>query len=161
MPNHVTNKIEFIGKKYDIEKVLELIKCEDECIDFNKIIPTPDNIYQGNLGPEERKLYGANNWYDWNRENWGTKWNAYWSSLESDNVLIFHTAWSTPIPVFEKLAEICYEHNVSFIGKWADEDMGCNTGTFESWYDEDGYDFDYDCVEDMSDEAYAIYEELN
>ena len=161
MPNYVTNRVEFQGKKEDIAKVLELIKSEDSYIDFNKIIPTPDYIYQGNLGEEERKLYGENNWYTWNCANWGTKWNACYSYLADDDVLVFDTAWASPIPILEKLAEICYEHNVSFIGKWADEDAGSNTGTFESWYDEDGYDFDYNYVEDLSDEAYEIYEELN
>lgn len=161
MPNYVTNKIEFQGKKNDIETVLELIAGEDEYIDFDKIVPSPDYIYQGDLGPEERKLYGENNWYDWNRRYWGTKWNAFSSCLEEYNVLIFETAWTAPIPVFEKLAQLCQEHNVDFIGKWADEDCGSNTGVFSCQRDDDTYYFDYECMEDSSDDAYDIYVELN
>ena len=34
-------------------------------IDFNKVIPMPDYIFQGNLGMAEREKYGKENWYDW------------------------------------------------------------------------------------------------
>lgn len=44
MPNHVTNRIQFYGKQENINKVLELIKGEDTCIDFNKIIPMPKEL---------------------------------------------------------------------------------------------------------------------
>ena len=44
MPNHVANKIEFYGDQENINKVLELIKGEEECIDFNKIIPMPKEL---------------------------------------------------------------------------------------------------------------------
>lgn len=44
MPNHVTNKIQFIGEQENITKVLELIKGEEDAIDFNKIIPMPKTL---------------------------------------------------------------------------------------------------------------------
>lgn len=160
MPNNVTNRIEFHGNKENIKKVLELIKGENEEIDFNKIIPTPDYIYQGNLGQQERELYGKNNWYDWNCKYWGTKWNAYWSHLEDDNIIIFDTAWSSPIPIFNALAHLCGEHQVWFTGEWADEDRGSNTGTFKSGCEGDEYWFDYDYTENFSNEAYEIYVKL-
>ena len=38
------------------------------------------------------------NWYDWNCENWGTKWNAKFVELHDDNddfiVYQFETAWN-------------------------------------------------------------------
>ena len=161
MPNHVTNKIEFYGKKESIKKVLKLINGEYECIDFNKIIPTPENIYQGNLGEKERELYGKNNWYDWNIAHWGTKWNAYSSWVDEENdVIFFDTAWSSPTPVLDALAKLCYEHNVSFSGAWADENRGYNIGIFESDCEGDEYWFSYEYLEDCSNEAYDIYVEL-
>ena len=161
MPNHVTNKIEFYGEKTDIKRVLAIIGGEEEYIDFNKIIPTPENIYQGNLGEEERKLYGKNNWYDWNIANWGTKWGAYSSYLDvENNIIFFDTAWSSPIPVLDALAKLCYEHNVSFSGAWADENRGYNIGIFESDCEGDEYWFSYEYLEDCSNEAYEIYVEL-
>lgn len=161
MPNHITNKIEFYGEQSNIDKVLELIKGEKECIDFEKIIPMPDNIFRGNVGAQERELYGKNNWYDWSIFHWGTKWNAYHSNLDKDNnTMEFDTAWSCPMPVLDALAKLCYERGVSFSGKWADEDAGCNVGVFESDCDGDEYWFSYEYVEDQSSEAYEIYIEL-
>jgi hypothetical protein len=81
MPNHVTNVITF--KNIPIERlnqILEAIKSDNEglgSIDFNKIIPMPDTVFKGNLGPVEREKYGTNNWMDWSIANWNTKWNAY------------------------------------------------------------------------------------
>lgn len=161
MPNHITNKIEFYGEQGAIGKVLDLIKGENECIDFEKIIPMPAHIFRGNLGPEEREKYGINNWYDWSIYNWGTKWNAYYSKLDAgSNTIEFDTAWSCPLGVLDALAKLCYEHGVSFTGKWADEDAANNVGVFESDCDGDEYWFSYDHVADQSDEAYEIYTEL-
>lgn len=161
MPNNITTKIEFYGEQGNIDKVLDLIKGEDECIDFNKIIPMPDCVFRGNLGPEDRAKYGANNWYDWRVRNWGTKWNAYDSRFDNEsNVMEFDTAWSCPLPVLDAFARICDEHNVHFVGKWADEDTGHNVGTFESDCCEDGILFDYNDVENRSNEAYEICFEL-
>ena len=159
MPNHIANRIEFYGEQENINKVLELIKGEEAAIDFNKIVPMPDNIFRGNLGQQERELYGTNNWYDWSCANWGTKWNAYDIYCDA-NVIEFNTAWSCPLPVLDKLAEICYEYGVSFTGKWADEDMGSNVGIFESDCDGDEYWFSYEYIENCSSEAYDIYVEL-
>lgn len=162
MPNHITNRIEFHGEQSNIDKVLELIKGEEECIDFNKIVPMPDNIFRGNVGAKERELYGTNNWYDWSIANWGTKWNAYYSSVDAaNNAITFDTAWSCPIYVLAALAKMCHEYGVEFEGKWADEDCGCNVGTFESCVcDDDDYWLNYDPVENESNEAYEIYVEL-
>lgn len=161
MPNHVTNKIEFYGEQNNINEVLSLIKGDTECIDFEKLIPMPGNIFRGGLGPEEQKKYGKNNWYDWSITNWGTKWNAYWSTLDDENnTITFDTAWSCPLPVLDELARLCYKHNVSFTGKWADEDSGNNVGIFESDCDGNEYWFSYECMDDQSNEAYEIYVEL-
>lgn len=164
MPNHITNRIQFSGKREDIDRVLALIKGDNECIDFEKIIPMPNNIYRGDLDQRARALYGKNNWYDWRRTNWGTKWNAYWSSIDNENntiILWFDTAWSCPIPVLNKLAEICCINDVRFEGEWADEDCGCNVGVFwsDNCVDKD-YDFYYESIDDNTDEAYDIYVKL-
>lgn len=105
--------------------------------------------------------YGHVDWYDWSIANWGSKWNAYSSYLdEENNAIEFDTAWGCPFPVLDKLAKLCYEHNVWFTGKWADEDIGHNVGVFESSCDGDEYWFTYDYVENNSNEAFDIYTEL-
>lgn len=70
------------------------------------------------------KKYGCFNWYDWNCKYWGTKWNAYQTTINPDGV-IFDTAWSAPHPVIEALAE---QTNAEFLHEWADEDTGHNVG---------------------------------
>lgn len=250
MPNHVTTKIEFHGKQENINKIFELIKGYEECIDFNKLITMPKelnlpsstdadlsmvyalekmtyedrsktkkmlrdapcsfygNYYNRIFGHnrnaqsdfiEERAkdferriktqdisfgdtdyenlgiktfedlgnayirniiVYGHDTWYDWCCANWGTKWNAYHSNLDKyNNTIEFDTAWACPIPVLEQLATICDEYGVWFEGKWADEDAGSNTGTFESNYCGEGV-WNVEYMENRSDAAYEIYTEL-
>ena len=160
MPNHITNQIKFFGDPVDIHHVLTLIEGEDRHIDFNKIIHMPDTVYGGELlGSYERKMYGANNWYDWRIAHWGTKWNAYSTGYDADeNVLTFDTAWSCPSPIISKLAKICADFGVYFEGKWADENCGFNVGEFVS--DKEFGKCYYNFVEDASQEAYSIYVEL-
>ena len=125
MPNHVTNKLTILGNEKEINEVLELVRSDDRLFDFNNIIPTPDDIFQGSVGSEEEKKYSGKTWYTWNRENWGTKWNAYDIKLENDTI-IFDTAWSTPLPVITALSKLF--QNISFELEYADEDMGHNLG---------------------------------
>lgn len=134
MPNHITNRIKLNGEDADIHKLMEDIKNDEfglGTIDFEKVIPMPDNIYRGSLGPAEEKLYGKNNWYDWSLANWGTKWNAYGYNEGEDyscnkDSLRFLSAWSAPHPVIQKLSEMfpC----VKIEHEWADEDIGANCG---------------------------------
>jgi hypothetical protein len=51
----------FHGDQENIDRVLQYIKGNGSKIDFNKIIPMPDNIYRGDLGKRERELYSLNN----------------------------------------------------------------------------------------------------
>lgn len=100
----------------------------------------------GKTALENMRLYGHKDWYDWSIENWGTKWDAYEVSYEYDGgselELNFQTAWSTPKPIFDKLAEMFPE--LSIYIEYADEDWGSNCGTMvyengtqTSWVDED------------------------
>ena len=90
---------------------------------FNILHPIPKAL-QGNFSPlpklegeddtqykermaENVRLYGAEDWYDWHRYNWGTKWDASSTcveQLDDQNFNVqFHTAWSPPIDWFEKV----------------------------------------------------------
>ena len=134
MPNNITNTIEFNGEQKQIEQMLEEIKYDEVgigSIDFNKIIPMPDDIFKENLGPEDREKYGDRNWYDWSVKNWGSKWNAYGYDYllkyqQGSNRIVFHTAWSSVQPLLKSLSEKYPDIEMAY--RWADEDFGTNLG---------------------------------
>lgn len=53
--------------------------------------------------------YGANNWYDWAIENWGTKWGSYDSHIEKKGKTyikyFFLSAWNPPTNALIKISE--------------------------------------------------------
>ncbi len=78
--------------------------------------------------------YGYKDWYDWNVNNWGTKWDFALDSVErtDDNTVVasFESAWSPPVTAYERLLELgfeieafYYEPGMGFVGKWED---GCD-----------------------------------
>ena len=50
---------------------------------------------------ELKEKYGADNWYDWNCANWGTKWDACEPHIDHNDIdyfaVSFESAWSPPI----------------------------------------------------------------
>lgn len=78
---------------------------QGKILTFNVLIPMPQYIYRGNLGPEEEAIYGKELcWYEWNIKHWGVKWDA--SSIEWDGECFrFDTPWGAPAPWF---AELCH-----------------------------------------------------
>jgi hypothetical protein len=111
VPNWTANKLEVCGLKDDCEKFLNHM---GEEMDFEKVIPMPENCFTDNLGEKERKRCedeGIPNWLDWCSENWGTKWNASRTvpveRSEVGRLLIltycFSTAWDTPKEIITAL----------------------------------------------------------
>ncbi len=187
MPNHIKNRIEILGTKDQVKRVVErynthhkatLNRAADESIicvgkdgvigwfnektcvftqrkksdiiglpdgfkmeiqdafdhfpDFNKVIPQPKNIFNGDLGRKEEEMCkreGRPTWYDWNKANWGTKWNSYSCKKESDNIFTFETAWNNVAGIICAMSKLFPK--VNFIYEYADEDTGCNCGVIE------------------------------
>ncbi|HRY01535.1 MAG TPA: hypothetical protein P5256_00295 [Beijerinckiaceae bacterium] len=69
----------------------------------------PTIIADGEAAAARHDKYGALSWYDWSIREWGTKWSGYSYRLVSDALgrfeFMFDTAWSTPDPIWAKLAE--------------------------------------------------------
>ena len=211
MPNNIQNRL--VVKANQVEELKMFLGAirgfdsEDKFIDFNKIIPMPEEIKNtessskvddaiyyylvnteqewlinkilkysisrmdrfANFSQEELnemfaigqqyvnnwKRYGAKDWYDWSRINWGTKWNAYNTDLEyideCEVVIYFQTAWSGVSDIIKELTERYPQ--LIFEYAYSDEDMGYNCG---NGYGEDG-EFSYTMYEDGSDEAMEIY----
>lgn len=101
------------------------------------------------------KECGAKDWYDWSCANWGTKWNAYETYLETLDeysvILSFQTAWCGVPLIIQKLTEMF--PTIIFDYKYADEDMGYNCG---EGYGEDG-EFSFLMLQGGSEEAIEAY----
>lgn len=133
MPNWVHNGLTVTGK--DVSKFSKAAKTKRSSLSFNNFIPMPkelENTEALSGGAKNKKLikkYGADNWYDWHCESWGTKWDARAVELITNkkNKLVyrFDTAWAPPIPwlqvVSKKFPSLefvldCTEEMGAFVG---------------------------------------------
>jgi hypothetical protein len=94
MPNYCENELDVSGKIEDIREFAGAVYSkksddeeEDTLLSFQKIKPRPEDQ--------------NDNWYDWNINNWGTKWGAIDVRLITSSnkryTYEFSTAWSPPI----------------------------------------------------------------
>mgnify|MGYP003147422123 FL=1 len=61
------------------------------------------------IAEDNLKKYGHKNWYDWNIDNWGCKWDANCHSVEDDSGygevhIHFETPWCPPLEWLEKVS---------------------------------------------------------
>jgi len=125
-------------------------------------------------------------WYDWNRQNWGTKWNAGDPNIVKvyDDMLYFsfETAWTPPMGIYEELIRkyennekygdiqieyYYYEPGVGFVGSRYEEYDLTNANLyitkvleyrFEDNAEECGflYDEENDVYREMTEEDYLL-----
>ena len=146
---HVTSgSISYIAEKWakaseQERKEIEAKKTDKEMAQIHQIA---DNIAK----------YGYPTWYEWSIDKWGTKWDACevvpdgGVDCECDEEEIninFDTAWSTPVPVFKELSRQ-FPDLVIYV-EYADEDMGCNCGTYALFkgdiQTEESRDYEFAC----------------
>jgi len=143
----------------DCEELKEYLSGKDSIgrqadVTFHKLIPMPDNIFRGDLGEEERKLYGVYNWYDWSIEHWGTKWDACRAQFTPECVM-FSTAWCMPTPWLKKLAErAAIDGRTIKLNVWYEGEP--KEDAFEGYLLKDGK-----LCEDKADESFiSLYDDL-
>lgn len=152
MPNHVTNILEaneevlaslVNGERVDFGNVLpcklpneigdvyssaESAAKEELGIEKDYFKHTTDNheiLKQKDNMVENYQKTGYFHEMDFARKEWGTKWNAYNSNIQKDQ-LIFQTAWSAPIKVIIALSKQFPNEEITLT--YADEDIGNNCG---------------------------------
>lgn len=111
---------------------MEIEDAFDHFSDFEKVIPQPKNIFKGNLSREDEikcVAEGIPTWYEWNKQNWGTKWNSYFCEKKDDNIFIFETAWCGVPIIVEEMSKQFPE--IEIVYEFADEDIGYNTGYYK------------------------------
>jgi hypothetical protein len=136
MPNICENRLEITTTNGDLVRWLQNFckKGEVEYDDFSPcpptglfqyIAPMPSELEgttKGNKPPQWQvdnsgiliDRYGADNWYDWQCNNWGTKWDVYCNNIKDWLVkkewkgpyhitLEFDTAWGPPTEAIKRL----------------------------------------------------------
>ena len=94
MPNWCYNSMKITGTISEITRLKQTCIRTDENkqaqLDFSAIVPLPEG--------------------GWAREHWGTKWNAsdFRVTVDAPGCYEFHfyTAWTPPVPVWEKMAKM-------------------------------------------------------
>lgn len=105
MPNYCENEIKMYGNYKTRKKLCEFVKSGNNEFDFEKIIPMPADLFEGDLGQEEIEISGERNSSDWRIENWGTKWNSEDAHVDED-IISFLSAWEPPVPVVLRLSKL-------------------------------------------------------
>lgn len=118
-------------KERTLEEKLNVPKEKEDLFLEQRTDIDPEVFAFGRQAYHNLLKFGAPTWYEWDIENWGTKWNACGYYEDTDyshhyNKLEFDTAWSAPHPIIEDLAEKFPTLMISH--KWADEDIGNNCG---------------------------------
>lgn len=86
---------------------------------------------------KNKRQHGFTTWYDWCCHYWGTKWNASEVNWRTERCVCFDTAWSAPLPIFAKLADMF--PGVKITVDYADEDIGNNCDTCEFYVSSDDF----------------------
>jgi hypothetical protein len=118
-PVHIISKEEYDEQERRIR--------ENELTDNEKKWGLSRGLTQ-ELIDEYKSKFGHADWYGWQIQNWGTKWNAYDQFSIDENEIEFNTAWSTPVNLLIALSEMFPE--VTFEVRYADEDFGYNVGEY-------------------------------
>ena len=154
MPNWTLNKVSFGDERVLKECLSEYKDGSGKYLDFDKILPMPKELdkYQAPLkrsNPEKAKefleKYGAEDWYNWRIENWGTKWLPSHTDIIDDYTIEFQTAWTAPVGV---LQEISRKYHTKVEVEWADEGLDeCGVIKFDNGeVTEDSLrDFEFGC----------------
>lgn len=126
-----------IGSARVIECSFEYVKTHQEEMrevrNFNASLSRKDLMTYCEAGQKyvaNYEKYGAATWYDWNCQNWGTKWEPSYVSVDG-SMISFDTAWSCPDAILETLSERFPD--VHFVCHYADKSLDCNCGTIELW----------------------------
>lgn len=136
MPNWCNNSVTFShGSERELDR---LVKAYNENRLFNEFLPCPEELRE-TTAPNDKNAdemiekYGSADWYSWQVNNWGTKWDV--ESVDQidrgdgqmDVTVYFDSAWSPPLEFYRAMEEMgwtvtayYYEPGMAFCGKYED-----------------------------------------
>lgn len=117
-PNWCENNLTIKGDKKTLDKFIQAAKRKNTDLSLQKLVPMPKELENTkadhqHVNQDLIDKYGADNWYDWQVKNWGTKWDIEATLLKdlynNSNIPIklkdkifyeFDSAWAPPIDAF-------------------------------------------------------------
>jgi len=132
MPNHTDNRVILShADSQQIDMIYNIMNTDDTPL-CQTLIPMPKEL-EGTAGFDEN---GVTGWYEWRLQNWGTKWDVYESHCTRFDAntlqLYFYTAWSPPMPIYDKLVDMGFEVTAryldegwGYIGEYVSGDDWC------------------------------------
>jgi hypothetical protein len=139
MPNWCNNTVEIYHEDPAmIERVRKAFNGDGLLQEF---IPCPAELHEHEAPSRDAERtqrfmeqYGASDWYNWQVQNWGTKWDVNADGqpaqdIEGGLILSFDSAWAPPVTAYERLMEqgfrvyaTYYEPGMCFCGIWDNGD---------------------------------------
>lgn len=112
MPNHTDNRVILYHKdSQQIDMIYNIMNTEDTPL-CQTLIPMDEALL-------DNDAHADDGWYTWRLQNWGTKWDVYethCTRIDANTLqLIFYTAWSPPMPVYEKLTDMGFEVTARYL----------------------------------------------
>jgi len=112
MPNHTDNRVILShDDSQKIDMIYNIMNTDDTPL-CQTLIPMDEALL-------DNDAHADDGWYTWRLQNWGTKWDVYESHctrIDANTLqLTFYTAWSPPIPVFDKLVDMGFEVNARYL----------------------------------------------
>lgn len=128
MPNHCANSAKFTATTPEAAAMLDKIRASikaDKPEIFQTIHPCPQDLIDTTEGypkdqreAENIKKHGFANWYEFQTQEWGTKWDAYDVDTLHDEgdtlTLNFDTAWSPPLELYRKAESLGFEIEATY-----------------------------------------------
>ena len=148
MPNHCDQQVHIYGPRFLVKELYDhLNKAEPQFCQL--VCPMP---FEQWLAPATTFTgYEVSGWYDWRVNNWGTKWDVV--DVEITQPLTIHddeedvapesmnasfsfncwTAWSPPVPVWNKLVDLGVEVDADYQDECGNFEGKYRNGDNESW----------------------------
>ena len=161
MPNHTDNRVTLShADSQQIDMIYNIMNTEDTPL-CQTLIPMDEKLLEISGFSDNYEVQG---WYEWRLDNWGTKWDVYeahCTRIDANTLqLYFYTAWSPPIPIYDKLVDMGFEVNAryldegwGYIGEYTDGDDWCTTDVESVVEDYPELDFEFSISEHIADNA--------
>ena len=129
MPNHTDNRVTLYHKdSQQIDMIYNIMNTDDTPL-CQTLIPMDEALL-------DNDAHADDGWYTWRLQNWGTKWDVYESHCTRFDAntlqLYFYTAWSPPMPIYDKLVDMGFEVTAryldegwGYIGEYVSGDDWC------------------------------------